>query len=40
MERAYIQLSVINTITIVIMAFVGITVVGLISSGLQAYRGG
>lgn len=40
MDTNYIALNVPNTITIVIMATVGILVLGLISAALQSYMAG
>jgi hypothetical protein len=37
MERTYIQLNVVNFITILIMASAGALVLGLIVSGLNTY---
>jgi hypothetical protein len=40
MERTYLQLNVVNTISIVIMASIGILALGFIQSAIKTYRGG
>lgn len=37
MEKSYIQLNVVNTITIVLMASLGIVLLGAIAAALQTY---
>jgi hypothetical protein len=37
MERTYLQFSVINTITVVLMASMGVVVLGTIAAALQTY---
>ncbi len=37
MEKTYLQLNVVNTITIVLMASFGVMLLGLIAAGLQTY---
>lgn len=37
MEKTYIQLNVVNTLTILLMASFGALVLGLVVSGLQTY---
>ena len=37
MDKMYIQLNVVNTLTILLMASAGAIVLGLIASGLQTY---
>lgn len=38
MERTYLQWNVVNWITVILMASFGVMAIGLIASGLKAYR--
>ena len=40
MERTYVQLNIINLITVTLMAAVGILIVGFIANSLKQYSGG
>lgn len=37
MERTYLQFSVINTITVVLMAATGVVLLGVIAAALKTY---
>ncbi len=39
MDRFYLQWNIVNWITVVLMATIGMMVVGAISSGLRHYNG-
>jgi len=39
MEPVYLQWNIVNWITVVLMASVGMLFVGAIASGIRAYRG-
>lgn len=38
-ERTYLQWNVVNWVTVVAMATVGMLIVGAIASGIRVYRG-
>jgi len=38
MDRTYIQWNVVNWITVVLMASIGVLAIGFITAGLRAYR--
>lgn len=40
MEKAYIQFNLVNMITVVLMASVGMFAIGAITAGVKAYRAG
>jgi len=40
MERVYLQWNLPNWITVVLMAAIGFTVVGLVASGIKGYTAG
>lgn len=40
MERTYLQLNIVNTISIVIMASVGMIALGFITSAIKKYASG
>jgi len=40
MERTYVQLNIVNLITVTIMASIGILIVGFIANNLKQYSGG
>lgn len=40
MERSYLQINIVNLISVTIMAAVGITVIGFAGSALAKYRQG
>lgn len=37
MDKTYIQLNIVNTLTILLMASAGALVLGLVAAGLQTY---
>lgn len=39
MERVYIEWNIVNWITVVLMAAIGLAVVGFVSSAIQGARG-
>lgn len=40
MERTYVQLNIVNLITVTIMAAIGILIVGFIANALKQYSDG
>lgn len=39
MEKSYLQWNLVNWITVVLMASVGVMAIGVVTSGIRAYRG-
>lgn len=40
MERVYLHWNIINWITVVLMAYIGLTVIGFAGSAIRHYRDG
>lgn len=40
MDKTYIQLNVVNTLTILLMASIGVIILGIVASALQTYMPG
>jgi len=38
MERTYLQWNIVNWITVVLMATLGVALIGVVAAGLQTYR--